>query len=175
MTRPWKVTAVPPVGKTVVAEDHISTQIEIPPILPPAGQGRVLGDILRKRGFSDDEEGGTLTRDRNGVKVRINPQTGEMDVSAEESVDMPPPSNPSPCTCRARESLAEAASTRNDLQRKVTQRLEGAVSRLGCEIEGVIAQATKEMLKEKAGELGTIKEIREEEKGGITIVVEVPA
>src|SRR5262249_3052043 len=57
-------------------------------------------------------------------------------------------------------------SAHNDLQRQVTQRLEGAITRLGCEIEGVVHKVTSEALKRKAAQLGEIKQITKDPKTG---------
>ncbi len=97
---------------------------------------------------------------------------------ASEDVPLPPPPPPSPCSCRAQASVraAELASEEaaRALQQKVTERLEGAASRLGCELEGVANKVTKEALKIKAAQCGQIKAISEDpQSGSMTIVVEV--
>jgi hypothetical protein len=173
-SRPWKLTARPPVRRTVVAEDHVTVKIEIPPILPPERQGDILAGVLRRRGFRDDPEGGTLSRERGGVEVTVEPDSGEVTVRAEAEVELPPPPPDNPCTCRARESLRAEERSQTDLQREVTRRLEGVVSKLGCELEGVAAETTRQALKEKAAELGEVKEITEDPRSGdLTIVVAV--
>jgi hypothetical protein len=171
-SRPYKVTTKQAIGKALVAEDHVKVRLDIPPILPKEQTGAILADVLKRRGFGEGGDG-SLIRERGGVKVVIDPEEGTMTVSSEAETTLPP-SNPSPCSCRARASLTAEAAAHSDLQRQVTRRLEGAVARLGCEVEGVIHQVTKEALKQKAAQLGTIKEITEDPKNGnMTIVVEV--
>jgi hypothetical protein len=172
-SRPYKVTTKEVVGKTVVAEDHVNIQLDIPPILPREQTGEILAGALKERKFVEGEDG-KLVRERDGVTVEVDPDGGSLTVSCEAEKQLPPPSNPSPCGCRAAARLKEEQSAHNDLQRKVTQRLEGAITRLGCEMEGVVHKVTAEALKRKARQLGEIKQITEDPKtGSMTIVVEV--
>jgi hypothetical protein len=171
-SRPYRVRTKEVVGKTVVAEDHVKVQLDIPPILPRERTGELLADALKERKFKEDEDG-HLVRERGGVTITVDPEEGSMTVSAEAETKLPP-DNPSPCSCRARARLHEEQSAHNDLQRQVTRRLDGAIGTLGCEIEGVIQKVTVEALKEKARQLGEIKEITEDrKKGSLTIVVKV--
>jgi hypothetical protein len=171
-SRPYKIQTKEVLGKTVVAEDHVTVQLDIPPILPPEQTGALLAAALRERKFQDDA-GGRLVRECGGVTVTVDPRGATMTVSAEGETTLPP-GDPSPCSCRARARLHQEQSAHNDLQRQVTRRLEGAIGRLGCEIEGVIHQVTVEALKHKARQLGEVQEITEDRKSGtLTIVVKV--
>jgi hypothetical protein len=175
MSRPYKVTTQPPVGKTIVAEDHVVTQLDIPPTMPREEMARRLTEELTQRGFNEDE-GGKLVRERGGVTVQVDPEEQTVRVSSEAEKDLPPPSNPSPCTCRAVQSMHAEQEARSDLQRAVTRRLEGAIGRLGCELEGVVHRVVTEALKERAQQLGRVKQTHEDPKTGeLTIVVEVGA
>jgi hypothetical protein len=176
--RPYNIETKEPLGKMVVAEDHVGVKLDIPPILPPEQVRPILARELAERKFSTDE-GGKMVRERGGVKVSVDLEEGEMTVSAEESAGVkPPPSNPSPCTCRASAALHDAArqaeKVSRGLQQRVTARLEGALGRLGCEVEGIIHRVTVEAIKQKAAQLGRVKKMVEEPKdGSLTIVVEV--
>jgi hypothetical protein len=171
-SRPYRIETKEVVGKTVVAEDHVKVQLDIPPILPKEQTAAILADALKERKFTEDEDG-HLVRERGGVKIDVDPEGGTMTVSAEAETQLPPDDS-SPCSCRARARLHEEQRAQNDLQRQVTQRLEGAIGRLGCEIEAVIQKVTVEALKQKAGELGEIQQITEDRRtGGLTIVVKV--
>jgi hypothetical protein len=181
-SRPWRVTTPPPIKEVVLAEDHVNTKLDVPPILPPEQTGALVRAELEKRHF-EEGEGGVMTRERGGVKVEVRPPTGEVTISVEASEEIePPPSRPSPCGCRMRDALQEgirqSSRERNDrqgrLQRAVTSRLEGSLPRLGCELEGVAARVTAEALKQKAAQMGEIKQITEDpQTGSLTIVVEV--
>jgi hypothetical protein len=171
-SRPWKLTSPPPVGRVVAAEDHVNVKIDLPPLLPPERTGQLLSGVLRRRGFGDGDDG-RLVRERGGVTVTVDPADGSVEVRAEAEQQLPP-DKPNPCTCRALERVREAEATANDLQRQVTHRLAGALARLGCELEGVTAEVTRQALKEKAAQMGEVKEVTEDPKtGNMTIVVEV--
>jgi hypothetical protein len=181
-SRPYRVTTAPPVGKTVVAEDHVRTKLHIPPILPPEASGAIMAGVLKGRQFTDGPDG-TLVRERDGVKVTVDPVGGDVTVSADKSAEVkPPPSNPSPCGCRMQKSLAEAEAAldreadraRRGMEKNLTRRLEGVIPKIGCELEGVVQQVTKAAILEKARSMGEIRELSEDPKtGAMTVVVEV--
>jgi hypothetical protein len=107
------------------------------------------------------------------VKISVEPEEGTMTVSSEAETKLPP-GDPSPCSCRATARLHEEQSAHNDLQRQVTQRLEGAIGKLGCEIEGVIHKVTVEALKQRARAMGKIKQMTEDPRSGtLTIILEI--
>jgi hypothetical protein len=177
-SRPYNIETKEVVGKMVVAEDHVEVKLDIPPILPPEQTQAILARELAERKFTPEGDG-TMVRERGGVKVSVDLAEEEMTVSAEESTEVkPPPSNPSPCSCRASAALQEAQraaeKAADTLQKRVTARLEGALARLGCEVEGIIHRVTVEAIKQKASQLGEIKQMTEDPKNGsLTIVVEV--
>jgi hypothetical protein len=181
MSWPYKVTVENPGhGSVVSAEDHVESKLDILPILSQEETAGIIVEDLGGRGFGVDEDSGNLVRERQGVRTEIDPLTGEIEISAEESADLPPPPDlpQSGCGCRVRAAQALRESSerdaKNDLQRKVTERLLGAVSRLGCEMEGLAHRVTKEALRRKASRLGEVKSISEDNKSGsMTIVVEV--
>lgn len=179
MSRPYKIVTQPPHPQTrVTATDEVTTRIEIPSIVPPNVQSGIMGQILREHGFSD-EEGGRLTRESNGVKVNVDPSTGEVTISAEESTDIPISEDDNggcPCSTRLRQAAKEAhrQNVNKGLQGRVTDRLEKALGDLGCELEQVGNQVTKKALVQKAKQIGEVKRItHDNETGGVTIVVEV--
>jgi hypothetical protein len=170
--RPYNIEVKPPITRAVVAEDHIEVKLDIPPVLPPKETGEVLAGELRQRKF-EDADGGTLVRERGGVRVEVDPAGGTLRVSAEAETELPP-EDPSPCSCRAREAARAAERAHNDLQREVTRRLEGALGRLGCEMEGVVHRVVKEAIRRKARTLGRVTQVVEDPRtGGMTVVVEV--
>ncbi len=175
-SRPWKLTAKAPVGQVHTADDHVTTRVDIPPILTQERTGQILSGVLTRRGF-DEQEDGTLVREREGVTTTVDPSNGEVTVAAEDSGDLPdmPPSGGCGCQARAREMAEQAIrNAKDDVQRRVTERVAGALSKLGCELEGVSAEVTRQALKEKAAQMGEIKELTEDPKSGaLTIKVEV--
>jgi hypothetical protein len=184
-SRPYRITVRETLREVLVA-DWVETRMELPPILPPAETGALLAGILRERGFTGD--GDTLTRERKGVTTTVHPGTGQVTVSADvdelidlsEEGDLPACT---PCAERAKESLraglqeklrTEADDRQRALQTEATNRLEGALAELGCELERIANQVTSTALKRKAASLGEIKKIiHDNQTGAVTIVVEV--
>lgn len=188
-SRPYRITVRETLQKTVGASDRVGTRLELPPILPPAAMSGHLARVLGERGFAPDHGSpGSLSRSRDGVTARIDPATGEVDVSASGSVDLDLSDEGdlpgcSPCAERSRASIAaglrrrletQAGEAQRVLQNEVTDRLEGAIGELGCELERVANQVTASALKEKARSLGEIKQITQDpQTGSMTIVVAV--
>jgi FtsH ternary system domain X5 len=185
-SRPYRLTVRETLQKVLVAEDSVQTKLDLPPILPPGQTSEILAKVLKERGFT--EQGASLVRESGGVKTEIQPGTGEVKVSAQgsEEVDLSDEGDLpacSPCAERAKETLRvglrekltrEADSRKRGLQTQVTDRLEGALGELGCELERVANQVTSSALKRKAALLGQIKQITQDpESGAMTIVVEV--
>ncbi len=177
--RPYDVEVKAPITSAEIVEDHIQVGLDLPPILSPEGMGNLVRQDLSGRGFEEQEDG-SLRRERHGVEVTVDPEGGTIDIKAEGEVKRspPPPSKPNPCTCRIQEAVKQAQRTlegdRAKAQQEVTERIEAIIGRLGCEMEGMVDRVTREALKEKARSLGEIKELSEDEKAGtLTIVVEV--
>jgi hypothetical protein len=184
-SRPYRIIVRETLQKILVAEDSVQTKLDLPPILPPEQTSEILTRVLEERGFHS--EGDTLVRERRGVRAEVDPGTGQVIVSARasEEVDLSDEGELpgcTPCADRARESLrqglreklaGEADARKRDLQTRTTERLEGALGELGCELERVAHQVTAAALKKKAASLGQIKRISQDSSGAVTIVVEV--
>jgi hypothetical protein len=186
-SRPYRLTVRETLQKVLVAEDSVHTKLEMPPILPPDQTSEILTRVLKERGFN---EGGDnlLVRERGGVKAEVEPRTGDVTISARgsEDVDLSDEGDLpacSPCAERAREAMRvgmreklnrEADARERSLQDQITDRLEGAIGELGCELERVVNQVTSSALKRKAASLGQITKITQDpETGSMTIVVQV--
>jgi hypothetical protein len=185
-SRPYHLTVRETLQKVLIAEDSVQTTLDLPPILPPEQTSAILDRVLKERGFAP--EGGKLVREHGGVRAEIDTDTGQVRVSAKgsEEIDLSDEGDIpacSPCAERARvavraglrEKLSKEADNRQrDLQTEVTDRLEGAIGELACELERVANQVTSSALKRKAAALGEIKQITQDEQtGAMTIVVEV--
>jgi hypothetical protein len=189
-SRPYRLTVKETLQRTLVAEDHVETTLTIPPILPPEKTEGILRRVLKERGFEDNdpEEGRRMTRSNGGVNVSIDPSNGTVTVSASDSTEASESGEGnlpacSPCAERAREGVRESLRERlgraldereRELVRGVTERLEGSLAELGCELERISNSVTSSAIKQKARELGEIKSItQDEETGAMTIVIEV--
>ncbi len=178
-SRPYKVGIPAPVSQTIVADDRVQSTLDLPPILPAEQMSGLLQAELGRRHFSPNADG-NMERERDGIKLVVDPDSGTLTVSAEgdDQHKPPPPGKPSPCTCRyqqaVREAQASLTAAQSRLQQAITDRLEASLGRVGCEMEGICHAVLVEALKAKAAQLGVVTKIEEDRKAGaITITVAV--
>ena len=186
MSRAYRIRVKESLRRVLRAHDRVSTQLEILEVLPADQMAELLASELEKRGFERD--GNELTREEEGVRVTVDVTTGTVTVSAEteESVELQRERTGSSYTpddqtverqlreTAQREMEAEAEAQTETLQSEVTDRLEKQLGNLRRELDQAVNRVTAEALKQKAGKLGQIKEMTEdEETGSLTIVVEV--
>src|SRR6516162_3401489 len=81
MSRAYRVSVRECQNRTIRAEDHVSTQLEILEVLPPEQMAGLLADELERRGFQRD--GTRLVRKQNGVTVTVETTTATVTVAAE--------------------------------------------------------------------------------------------
>ena len=190
MSRAYRITVKESETRHLKAGDEICTDIEILEILPPEDMATLLREELKKRGF-DEQDDGTLVRKDGEITVKVDPCTGEVSVKAETEAtvnqeakreasgynDVGP--NEKALRERTKEQLKQDLDKKFDneqskLQNKATEALEKHLQELQPEISDVVNQVTRDALKQKAQQMGTIKEISEDaESGSLTIKVEV--
>lgn len=187
MSRPYRVTVRESLQRTVVAEDSVKTRLEVLPLLGEAETQEILKRTLKERGF--EEDGDKMSREKGKIRTEIDPATGDVEVSSKDSRDIDEsaegdlPNSGCGCAVRAKEALRQnlrdnlkniANQKERDLQVEVTNRLEGALQGIACELERIANQVTGTSLRRRAQQLGQIKSItHDNEKGELTIVVEV--
>jgi hypothetical protein len=189
MSRSYRVSVRESQNRTIRAEDHVSTQLEILEVLPPEQMAGLLADELEKRGFQRD--GTTLTRQQNGVSISVETSTGTVTVAAEASEETTVEAERAdrayddvgPHAKSVRENLKKQVQKDIErkveektagLQTKVTDRLEGELNDVRQELDQAVNRVTAEALKRKAAQMGQIKEMTEDpQAGSLTIVVEV--
>lgn len=191
-SRPYKVKIREAIQEVEILDDSVSSKIDIIPTLPSNQMEDITRTILHEHGFeddTDDSDNGTMSREKNGVNVTINPSTCEVVARAEEttSIDLSEEDEVDeggcPCRVRNKEKISEsmrkrlarrASDIRDSVQELVTGRLQGSLADLGCEMEQIANQITGRALKRRAQEIGTIKRISHNDQSGeVTIVVEV--
>ena len=190
MSRAYRITVKESESRHLKAGDEICTDLEILEILPPEDMATLLKEELKKRGFEEQDDG-TLIRKDGDITVKIDPCTGEVSVKAEteETVnqevkreatgfnDVGP--NEGTLRDRVRDQLKQDLDKRfdkeqSDLQKRATDELERKLQELQPEVADVVNKVTRDALKEKARQLGTVKEISEDaESGSLTITIEV--
>ncbi len=189
MSRSYRISVRECQNRTIRAEDHVSTQLEILEVLPPEQMAGLLADELAKRGF--ERNGSTLTRKQNDVTITVDTTTGTVTVAAEASAETTVEVERADRAYD--EGGAHAKSVRENLkkqvekdierkvgeqtaglQTKVTDRLERELSDVRQKLDQVVNRVTAEALKRKAAQMGQIKEMTEDpQAGSLTIVVEV--
>jgi hypothetical protein len=190
MSRAYRITVKESDTRHLKAGDEICTQLEVLEILPPEDMATLLKEELKKRGFSEQEDG-TLVRKDGDLTVKVDPCSGEVAVKAEtqETVSQEAkreatgfndvgPSEKS-LRDRVKDQLKSDLDKKFDqeqsrLQTRATEALEKHLQDIQPEISEVVNQVTRDALKQKAQQMGTVKEISEDaESGSLTIKVEV--
>lgn len=190
MSRAYRITVKESETRHLKAGDEICTELEILEILPPEDMATLLREELKKRGFKEQEDG-TLARKDGNVTVRIDPCNGEVTVKADtaEQVDLEAKRdatgfndvgpNENSLRDRIKEQLKQDLDKKFEqeqgrLQTRATEELEKHLQDIQPEISQVVNQVTRDALKQKAQQLGTVKEVAEDaESGSLTIKLEV--
>ncbi|MHB1422405.1 MAG: hypothetical protein ACYC3I_04250 [Gemmataceae bacterium] len=189
MSRAYRVSVRETRNRTLRAEDHVRTQLEILEVLPPEQMAGLLADELERCGFERD--GTRLTRQQNDVTISVETTSGTVTVAAEASEQTAIEAERSdraydeagPHEKVVRENLKKqlekdierkVGEQTASLQTKVTDCLEGELENVRQELDRVVHRVTAEALKRKAAQMGRIKEMTEDpQAGSLTIVVEV--
>lgn len=190
MSRAYRIRVSESLQRVIRASDHVSTQLELLEILPPEQMAELLRRELAVEGFEETADG--LVRTEDGVAVRVDAETGTVTVEAEASQDVRLQSqrqgyadddrgrgNRKAVEKQLREELhaemeRDAIQREEKLQNEVTERLERRLADVQRDLNRVVNRVTAEALKQKAAQLGEIKQLTEDpESGSMTIVLEV--
>jgi len=190
MSRAYRIRVKESLARDIRGEDCIETRLDIIEVLPPEQTAELLAAELKRRGFEEQEDG-TLVRRDGDVTVVVDPCGGKVTVRAEtedraeiEGTREGFGYNDVGPTRRAieerlgkelRADLEKRVGEHEEkLQRAATGKLEEALQELQPELRDAVERVTAEALKQKAAQLGQIKEITEDpEAGSLTIKVEV--
>jgi hypothetical protein len=189
MSRAYRIKVSETIRKVIRAEDHVRTQLEVLQILPADQMADLLAEELIKQGF--EREGKTVTRTDGDIAITVDLETGAVHVQAEASTaialngersgltydDAGPSRQDVEEKLRAdlqKELESDAEKQTGELQKQVTDKLEGHLADIRKQLDQAVNKATAQALKQKAAQIGQIKELTEDEDGGsLTIVVEV--
>lgn len=190
MSRAYRIKVKENARHVVRASDHVSTQLELLEILCPERMAELLAAELQKRGFQK-QAGKLVRREADGVIVEVDPLAASVTVKAETRQTVTLEGEAQGWSAvesgkqneRDREILRQqllkdlqrqAEQKTSQLQKKVTDALEGHLSGLRKELDQAVNRVTADALKEKAAQIGQIREIREDaQTGSLTIVLEV--
>ena len=187
MSRAYRIKVSQSLRRVIRAEDHVSAQLEILEVLPAEQMAELLGRELQEQGF--DVADGIATRCEGDVTVTVELATGTVTVKAEASQGVDLKGEKQGVSYeewdqnKARENLRQqltkeleenAARQEQALQGQVTEQLEAELSNLRGELDTAVNRATAQALKQKAAQIGQIKDMTEDpQSGSLTIVVEV--
>jgi hypothetical protein len=189
MSRAYRIRVRESLKRVLRAHDRVCDQLEILEILPRQQMGALLEQELLGRGFQ--RRGEVLVRQQNGVTVTVDPAAGTVTLEAEAARkieleaekegrafdDVGPTSREVRKSLReeARRSLAgQAEQQQTELETGVADELQDVLGAVRGELDQVVNRVTAQALKQKAAQLGEIKQITEDpETGSLTIVLEV--
>ena len=189
MSRSYRLKVRETLRKVLRAEDHVSSQLELLEILPCDQMAELLAKELGSRGFQ--RKGNTVVREEKGMTVTVELETGDVTVAVagEQKVELTSEQEgryydetvggKAAAEKQLREVLAkgmenDAAKKREELQKQVTDRLEGELVDIKRELDQAVNKDTAAALKLKASQIGQIKEMTEDpQTGSLTLVVEV--
>jgi hypothetical protein len=184
MSRAYQIRVSESVVKTVHVEDGVQSPLEMLPILPAERMGDLLGNELEQQGFKRD--GNTATRtDPDGIQITVDLNTATVTVKlgAESKVSETVELSARVADQRSGEErlrdeaireLDERLAERTEaLRREVTSKLEKKLGDLKKELDDAIGRATVGALTERAGQLGAIQEVAQDDAGNVTIRVKL--
>lgn len=189
MSRAYRIKVRESVKRDIAGSDEVCSELELLDILPAEAMRGLLADELKRRGFQEKE--GKLSRENGGIRVTVDPATGEVKVTSEEKTeatiegehegmgfdDLGPSQRDIEAKLRkelGKDIEERAKRLEADLQKKATEQLEKGLAEVSGELDQVVNAVTREALKRKAATLGQIKEISEDAaSGSLTIKVEV--
>jgi hypothetical protein len=190
MSRAYRITVKESSTRELKGGDEICTTLEVLEILPPEQMAELLKRELRQRGYAEQPDG-TFTKDDGPITVTVNPKTCEVSVKSQvkEEVTLDAKretfgyDDVGPGAKEIRERVKQelqidldkrAEQERQRLQAEATNELEKKLCDLQPELSEVVNKITREALKQKAAQLGTVKEMAEDaESGSLTIKIEV--
>ncbi len=189
MSRAYRITVKDTVRKVIRAQDHVRSQLDMLDILPVDQMADLLAEELLRKGFVRDGE--AVVRSDGETKIIIDLRSGTVTVTSESAREVRLSGERSgrtyddqgPTAIKVKENLQEdlakdlqesLSDQEKVLQRQVTDKLESQLADLRKELDQAVNRATAEALKQKASQLGQIKQMTEDpETGSLTIVVEV--
>jgi DNA anti-recombination protein RmuC len=189
MSRSYRIKVRETLRRVIRASDHVSSQLELLEILPPEQMAELLAKELTGRGFK--RQGNQVVRKEKGVTITVELDSGTVTVQAEsqQKVDLASEkdgrayddagTSAKQVAAQLRENLKaslekDAARQQTELQKQVTDKLEGSLADVKKELDQSVNRATAAALKLKASQMGQIKDLTEDPaSGSLTIVVEV--
>ncbi len=190
MSRAYRITVKESETREIRGEDEICTTLELLEVLPANQMADLLKAELAAAGFEEQDDG-AMGRKDGKLTVTVDPCSGEVSVKSEatETVTIEAKRDttgyddvgPSQTSARDRvqaelkKDIDKKADREADrLQTQATEALEKHLDELQPELGRIVNKVTRDALKQKAQQLGTVTEIAEDAaSGSLTIKIEV--
>lgn len=188
MSRIYRVKLSETTRRTLRVEDGVRTHLQILDVLPRPQIAGLLREALKEKGFEDDPAGDLQRVGADGVEVRVDCATGQVDVRLEAGKKVSKSTTKEVALDtdwgeagkeRARAQIRQALESELDaeedaLRAEVTRQLERKLGDLRVELDTVTNRVTADALKIRAGQLGQIVEVDDRlEEGSVTIKVKL--
>lgn len=188
MSRIYRVELTASTRRHIRVEDGVRTHLQILDVLPRAQIADLLRAALQEAGFEPDPEGDLVRVEADGVEVRVDCATGQVDVrlASEKAVERSATREVALDTDwgeagkdRARAQIKEGLEAEIDaeaeaLREQITQILEGRLGDLRVELDRITNRVLADALKIRAKQLGEVIEVDDRiEEGAVTIKVRV--
>lgn len=186
MSRAYRISVSESVRRVVHVSDGVCTELDLLPILGPERTRELLAEELARRGFRlegdrairDEGEGVTLEVELDTRVVRVS-IGGERELAATETRETWADTDDARAAENAKARLRadlESRLTRDaeEARTQLTEKLERKLGDLREELDRVVVRVTQEALKERAAQIGEVREISEDpETGAMTIRVKL--
>lgn len=184
MSRRYRVEMLESASRVVCVDDGVEIPLDALPVLPQKRMGEILAAELQRRGFERDED--TMRRSQDGVDIVIDLNESKASIRSGKKEEVEAvlskkgwveEEHASASEKRMRDGLQRELQKKlreeeQRVQEETTKHLEERLPGIAAELDAAIGITTKEALKEKARQLGEIKEMSED-SDSLTIKVQV--
>jgi len=180
MSRCYRVSLKESITRTVTASDAMTHQVELEGILSSEDMNNILRDALKEEGWTESEDGKYTLESDDGENLVWDIEEGTVTASLEEDKSFEKEvvvsgggENEKSANADAKKKMEQqkkrvdidAEDVQRRLRKKITAKLEENEANRKKKLNRVIRKTYNEALKQKAGLLGTIQSIDENQEG----------
>ena len=188
MSRIYRIALTESTRRHVRVEDGVRTHLQILDVLPRPQLADLLRKALIEKGFEADPEGDLVRVEADGIEVRVDCATGQVDLTLATDAELERKITREVALdtdwgeegkTRARAAIRQGLEQEIDdeaeaMRDTLTKRLEGRLGDLRVELDKITNRVIADGLKIRAGQLGQIVEVDDRlEEGSITIKVKL--
>lgn len=188
MSRAYRIQISESLERVVHVDDGVATKIELLPVLPKERMRALLAEELAAAGLTvEDGVARRTTPSEDGtVTVEVEIETGTVTVRIQHETDVEVNAEVTRTVGEERRAAEEQRlrvdvgktlerkieEATEEMRKRATARLEGELKDARRELDRVVHRVTAAALKERAGQLGEIEELSEDDES-LTIKVRV--